>query len=106
MRGVADVARRMQKYLTQEDGMKTYGVQLRIDGCYGRAQDSWGGEYADRESQPHVKIRAMIQIMSGYRPPPPPPRRVDDAVVGIGLCSQVMFATDEETVRPVECPRR
>ena len=105
MRGVADVARRMQKYLTQGDGMKTYGVQLRIDGGYGRAQDSWGGEYADRESQPHVKIRAMIQIMSGYRPPPPP-RRVDDAVVGIGLCSQVMFATDEETVRPVECPRR
>lgn len=75
MRGVADVARRMQKYLTQEDGMKTYGVQLRIDGGYGRAQDSWGGEYADRESQPHVKIRAMIQIMSGYRPPPSPGRR-------------------------------
>ena len=105
MRGVADVARRMQKYLTQGDGMKTYGVQLRIDGGYGRAQDSWGGEYADRESQPHVKIRAMIQIMSGYRPPPPP-RRVDDAVGGLGRCRQGMVATDEETVRPVECPRR
>ena len=75
MRGIADVARRMQKYLTQGDGMKTYGVQLRIDGGYGRAQDSWGGEYADRESPPHVKIRAMIPLMSGFRPPPSPGRR-------------------------------
>lgn len=45
--GITDVAWRLQMYLTDEDSIRSFGAQTRINSGYGRAQGNYRKEYED-----------------------------------------------------------